>query len=161
MLMEGLADVITTARATGQPWRPYTPGSKESPFKVDDAKEGVVHFSVVDLVDGALVGTANLWGIDKHARSAHIGMGLLPAARGKGYATDVVGTLCHYGFAVHGLHRLQVETLADNAAMLRAAERNGFVREGVRRDASWVVGEFLDEVVLGLLVHEWKQRTAG
>lgn len=40
--------------------------------------------------------------------------------------------------------------------MLRAAERNGFTREGVRRGAAWVMGEFLDEVILGLLVDEWK-----
>lgn len=94
--------------------------------------------------------------IDNHNRSAHIGLGLLPSARGKGYGTDVVAVLCHYGFVVRGLQRLQIETLADNAAMLRSAERNGFVREGVLRSSAWVMGEFLDEVLLGLLVHDWK-----
>lgn len=69
--------------------------------------------------------------------------------------------LCHYGFVVRGLRRLQVETLADNAAMLRAAEGNGFVREGVLRSSAWVMGEFLDEVLLGLLVQDWKARPGG
>lgn len=160
VLQDELADPLTTARATGQPWRPFTPGSNEAPFVVGDTKDDVVHFSIVDLADDALVGTANLWGIDKHARAAHIGLGLLPLARGKGFSTDVVAVLCHYGFTVHGLHRLQIETLADNLPMQRAAERNGFVREGVRRDASWVMGEFLDEVLLGLLVHDWKTTEA-
>ncbi|WP_205326481.1 GNAT family N-acetyltransferase [Glycomyces sp. YM15] len=154
------SDALITARATGQPWRPFTPDSKEAPFVVGDAKDEVVHFSIVDLDGDALVGTANLWGIDKHARSAHIGMGLLPSARGKGYSTEVVAVLCHYGFVVHGLHRLQIETLADNAPMLRAAERNGFAREGVLRDSSWVMGEFLDEVILGLLAEDWKPDAA-
>lgn len=40
--------------------------------------------------------------------------------------------------------------------MLRSAERNGFVREGVPRSSAWVMGEFLDEVLLGLLAQEWK-----
>jgi RimJ/RimL family protein N-acetyltransferase len=40
--------------------------------------------------------------------------------------------------------------------MLRSAERNGFVREGVLRSAAWVMGEFVDEVLLGLLAEEWK-----
>ncbi|GAX58551.1 hypothetical protein SO3561_10124 [Streptomyces olivochromogenes] len=40
--------------------------------------------------------------------------------------------------------------------MLRSAERNGFVREGVLRSSAWVLGEFLDEVLLGLLVQDWK-----
>ncbi|GFN05036.1 hypothetical protein Smic_35920 [Streptomyces microflavus] len=105
---------------------------------------------------GTLIGTATLWGIDTHNRSAHIGIELLPSARGKGYGTDVVGTLCHYGFVVRSLQRLQIETLADNAAMLGSAERNGFVREGVLRSSAWVLGEFLDEVLLGLLVKDWK-----
>ncbi|MEV8634233.1 GNAT family protein [Streptosporangium sp. NPDC051023] len=149
-------DVVNSARAEGRPWRPITPGSKDPRLVVDDTEQGHVPFSVVKLDDGTLVGTATLWGIDNHNRSAHIGLGLLPSARGKGYGTDVVAVLCHYGFVVRGLQRLQIETLSDNAAMLRSAERNGFLREGVLRSSAWVMGEFLDEVLLGLLVQDWK-----
>ncbi|NRQ35220.1 GNAT family N-acetyltransferase [Nonomuraea sp. NN258] len=154
-------DVVATSRSVGVPWRPIAPGSKNSQFVVDDSAEGHAPFSVVELDGGTLVGTATLWGIDNHNRSAHIGLGLLPSGRGKGYGTDVVAVLCHYGFVVRGLQRLQIETLSDNTAMLRAAERNGFVREGVLRSSSWVLGEFLDEVLLGLLVQEWKPGSQG
>jgi RimJ/RimL family protein N-acetyltransferase len=149
-------DVVNSSRAESGPWRPITPGSKDPRLVVDDTQQGHVPFSVVELDGGTLVGTATLWGIDNHNRSAHIGLGLLPSARGKGFGTDVVAVLCHYGFVVRGLQRLQIETLADNFAMLRAAERNGFVREGLLRSSAWVMGEFLDEVLLGLLVQEWK-----
>ncbi|MFF0741146.1 GNAT family N-acetyltransferase [Streptomyces sp. NPDC004111] len=149
-------DVVNGSRAESAPWRPLTPGTKDPRLAVDDSREGLVQFSVVELEGNTLVGMATLWGIDTHSRSAHIGMGLRPAARGKGYGTDVVGVLCHYGFVARGMHRLQIETLADNAAMLAAAERNGFVREGVLRSSAWVMGEFLDEVLLGLLAEEWK-----
>ncbi|MFD7934049.1 GNAT family N-acetyltransferase [Streptomyces sp. NPDC048253] len=149
-------DVVNSSRAEGGPWRPITPGSKDPRLVVDDTEQGNVRFSVVELEGGTLVGTATLWGIDSHNRTAHIGLGLLPSARGKGYGTDVVAVLCHYGFVVRSLQRLQIETLSDNAAMLRSAERNGFVREGVLRSSAWVMGEFLDEVLLGLLVQEWK-----
>ncbi|GGJ82537.1 hypothetical protein GCM10011583_12690 [Streptomyces camponoticapitis] len=149
-------DVVNASRAEGRPWRPITPGSKDSRAAVDDKEEGHAPFSVVALDGGALVGIASLWDIDTHNRSAHVGLGLLPSARGRGYGTDVVAVLCHYGFAVRSLHRLQIETLSDNVAMLRSAERNGFVREGVLRSSAWVMGEFLDEVLLGLLVEDWK-----
>ncbi|MFI9150300.1 GNAT family N-acetyltransferase [Streptomyces sp. NPDC053367] len=155
------ADVVNAARATGRPWRPITPGSKSSPFVVDESDPTHAAFSVVEPAGGTLVGVANLWGIDDHNRSAHVGLGLLPSSRGKGYGTDVVAVLCHYGFVVRGLRRLQVETLADNHAMLRSAERNGFVREGVLRSSAWVMGEFLDEVLLGLLVEDWKRDSKG
>ncbi|MCX4759955.1 GNAT family N-acetyltransferase [Streptomyces sp. NBC_01275] len=149
-------DVVNSSRSEGRPWRPITPGSKDSRLVVDDKEQGHVPFSVVELESGTLVGTAVLWNIDNHNRSAHIGLGLLPSSRGQGYGTDVVAVLCHYGFVVRGLQRLQIETLSDNAAMLRSAERNGFVREGVLRSSAWVMGEFLDEVLLGLLVQDWK-----
>jgi RimJ/RimL family protein N-acetyltransferase len=149
-------DVVGSSRAEAAPWRPISPGSNDPRLVVDDTQQGSVPFSVVELDGGTLAGTATLWGIDNHHRAAHIGLGLRPSARGKGYGTDVVAVLCHYGFVVRGLRRLQIETLADNTAMLRSAERNGFVREGVLRSAAWVMGEFLDEVVLGLLAHEWK-----
>jgi RimJ/RimL family protein N-acetyltransferase len=149
-------DVVNSSRSESRPWRPAPPGSKDPRLTVDDEDEGHVRFSVVELDGGTLIGTATLWSIDNHNRSAHIGLGLLPSSRAKGYGTDVVAVLCHYGFVVRGLQRLQIETLSDNAAMLRSAERNGFVREGVLRSAAWVMGEFLDEVLLGLLVQDWK-----
>ncbi|MEU3457830.1 GNAT family protein [Micromonospora sp. NPDC006766] len=149
-------DVVNSSRSEGQPWRPITPGSNDPRLVVDDKDQRNVAFSVVELDGDALVGIASLWGIDTHHRNAHIGLGLLPSARGKGYGTDVVTVLCHYGFVVRGLQRLQIETLSDNAAMLRSAERNGFVREGVLRSSAWVLGEFLDQVLLGLLVQDWK-----
>ena len=67
-----------------------------------------------------------------------------------------VRLLCYYGFAVRGLHRLQIETLADNAAMIAIATRAGFTREGTLRGASWVDGAFADEAILGLLAAEWR-----
>jgi RimJ/RimL family protein N-acetyltransferase len=63
-------------------------------------------------------------------------------------------TLCEYGFKIRGLHRIQIETLADNAAMRATAARAGFTEEGVRRKAAWVNGAFLDGVVLGRLADE-------
>jgi RimJ/RimL family protein N-acetyltransferase len=154
-------DVVNAVRSDGRPWRPMTPGFADPRLVVDDTEQGVVPFSVVELGSGALIGAATLWDVDAHNRCAHIGLGLLPAARGRGFGTDVVAVLCHYGFVVRSLHRLTIETLADNEAMLRAAERNGFVREGVLRSSAWVMGEFLDEVLLGLLREEWRPGAAS
>lgn len=149
-------DVVNASRSGGSPWRPVAADSKDPRLTADHEEQDRVPFSVIELDGGTLIGSANLWGIDTHNRSAHIGLGLLPSARGKGYGTDVVAVLCHYGFTVRGLHRLQIETLADNTAMLRSAGTNGFVREGVLRSSGWVLGDFMDEVVLGLLAPEWK-----
>jgi len=95
--------------------------------------------------------------IDLHNRRAHLGLPLRPAFRGRCLGTDVVVALCRYGFAVRGLHRLQVDTLASNTAMIRAASRAGFVHEGTLRRSAWANGEFADEVILGVLATGWAE----
>jgi RimJ/RimL family protein N-acetyltransferase len=147
-------DVPTRMRSDTRPWRPIVPGSAASPFSVADPGADVASFSVIELASDELAGSAAMWGIDTHNRLAHLGIGLRPAYRGRGLGTDVVRVLCHYGFVVLGLQRLQIETLADNAAMIHAATHAGFIREGTLRRAAWVTGAFVDEVIFGRLVSD-------
>jgi RimJ/RimL family protein N-acetyltransferase len=140
--------------------RPIPAASSASPYAIGESRDDPARFSVVELAPGELAGgelagAALLWAIDQHNRSAHLGLSLRPSFRGRGLGTDVVLALCEYGFAVRGLHRLQVDTLASNAAMISAAVRAGFSQEGTLRGADWVNGEFVDEVILGLLASDW------
>ena len=148
-------DVETRSRADSRPWRPIPPGSTASTYRVTDPTDDTASFSVVEVAAGELAGDALLWGIDPHNRNAHIGISLRPAFRGRGLASDVVRVLCRYGFVTLGLQRLQIDTLADNAAMIRTATRVGFALEGTQRRAAWVNGAFVDLVILGLLASEW------
>jgi RimJ/RimL family protein N-acetyltransferase len=150
-------DVPTRIRADPRPWRPVPPGASSSPFAVTGPADDVALFSIIRLTDEELAGAALLWGIDAHNRTAHIGISLRPAFRGSGLGTDTVRLLCYYGFTVLGLHRLQIETLADNALMIALARRVGFVPEGTLRHAAWVEGAFADEAILGMLASEWSQ----
>lgn len=151
-------DVPTRVRADSRPWRPIAADSPESPYRSAE-REDMARFSAVELVSGELAGVALLWGIDRHNRQAHIGLALRPAFRGRGLGGDCVRVLCRYGFDILGLHRLQIETLTDNAAMIHAAAAAGFREEGRLRRSAWVDGAFADEVVLGLLADE--RGTAG
>jgi RimJ/RimL family protein N-acetyltransferase len=151
---ELLTDVETRIRATGRPWLPVAPGAADSPYrKAEDPS--AIRFSIIDLATGELAGEAVMTGIDLHNRHAEIGLVLRPAFRGRHLGTDVVRVLCHYGFSVRGLHRIQITTLADNHAMIAAAVRTGFVLEGTSRDAAWVDGGFADGVTLSQLSGEW------
>jgi RimJ/RimL family protein N-acetyltransferase len=145
-------DVVNRSRADSRAWMPQD--SSHSPFGLpapDSPRPDAAVFSVVTKADDQLAGAALLWGIQTHGRSAHIGLSLLPQSRGQGLGTDVVRVLCYYAFTVLGLHRVSIETLADNVAMRTAAEHAGFQLEGTLREAAWVMGEFLDEVTYGKL----------
>jgi RimJ/RimL family protein N-acetyltransferase len=149
-------DVATRSRADTRPWVPRPPGLASSPYAVREPADDSACFSVVALEDHEyLAGETLLWGIDLHNRSAHVGISLLPQFRGQRLSVEVLHLLCRYGFVVRGLHRLQVETLVDNAPMLAAAARLGFERDGVLRGAAWANGQFTDEAVLGLLASDW------
>lgn len=106
--------------------------------------------------DGRLVGTCSLWGLDAHNRLAHVGMAVGAAEhRGQGAGRDALAVITDYGFRLRGLHRLQLETLSVNEAMVRTALSVGYTEEGRLRDKAWVPGGFCDEVVFGLLAEEW------
>lgn len=50
-----------------------------------------------------------------------------------------------------GFHRLQLECYGFNDRAIRHAERSGFVREGVKRQAYLRHGEWVDGIMFGLL----------
>jgi RimJ/RimL family protein N-acetyltransferase len=150
-------DVPMTTRADTRPWRPIPPGSAESRYAPKPPSEGAALFSVVELSAEELVGEAVLWGIDMFQRRAHIGMSLRPGFRGRGLAADIVNVLCHYGFDLLGLNRIQIDTLADNAPMIATARRAGFTMEATLRQCAWVMGTFIDEVILALLADDWRK----
>jgi RimJ/RimL family protein N-acetyltransferase len=154
-------DVAGRVRSDTRPWVPV-PSGPASPFWVpgldgdpSTAQADAAIFSAIELATGELAGDALLWAIDAHNRSAHVGIQLRPACRGRGLGADVVRVLCRYAFQVRGLHRLQLETLADNHAMIAVAEKLGFTREGATRGSSWVNGRFMDDVIFGLLAEEF------
>ena len=150
-------DVDTFVRADTRPWMPipFGPGSPYWPGEGAPSTADAAVFAVTELVSGELAGEALLWGIDLHNRSAHLGISLLPAWRGRGLGRDTVRVLCRYGFSIRGMHRLQMETLTDNHAMITVAESLGFTREGTIRGGSWVNGEWADDVVFGMLDTEF------
>lgn len=152
-------DLETRVRADNRPWAPRAPGSLGSPYAISELSPIAALFSVVSVADSdTLAGEALLWGIDTHNRSAHVGVALVPKCRGRGMGTEVLELLCRFAFKIRGLHRLQLETAFDNVAMVRAAEKIGFSREGTLRGASWALGVFVDQAVFGLLEFEWSAR---
>ena len=151
-------DTDTLVRSDHRPWVPvpFGPGSPHWPGEEAPSAADAAVFAVTELATGGLAGEALLWGLDLHNRSAHLGLALRPACRGRGLGGDTVRMLCRYGFAIRGLRRMQLETLADNHAMIAVAERLGFTREGTIRGASWVNGRWADDVVFGLLDTEFR-----
>jgi RimJ/RimL family protein N-acetyltransferase len=96
-------------------------------------------------------------GVDLHEnrRQAEIGFTLDRAYQKRGFAAEAVRALLNHLFTVRGLHKVSAEADARNLASARLLERVGFTREGLRREHTWIKGEWTDDLLYGLLAAEW------
>jgi RimJ/RimL family protein N-acetyltransferase len=121
-----------------------------------DGDSGDVRF-VID-VDGAAVGSVQLFGFDLLARHAEMGIALLRDARGRGIGTSAIAQVVEFGFVRSNLRRIHLELIESNRAALRSYEKAGFVIEGRQREHAWVRGGYEDIIVMGILRSEWSAR---
>jgi RimJ/RimL family protein N-acetyltransferase len=89
---------------------------------------------ITDTATGDVLGDCEVHLPGDDRRVGELGYLLLPAARGRGYATRAVRLLA--AFAAEELGMVRVQALADpaNGASRRVLERAGFTAEGVLRD---------------------------
>ena len=76
---------------------------------------------------------------------------MAPWARGLGYASAAVRTVCAWGFDALGLERIVWKAYLGNDASKRVAEKAGFTVEGVGRAVCVQRGQRLDAWVGSLL----------
>jgi RimJ/RimL family protein N-acetyltransferase len=89
-------------------------------------------FAVVE--DGEFLGLAVVPTIDRETQTAELGYVVSPAARGRGVATEALRQLTEWAFA-EGMLRIELLISVDNPASQKVAERCGYTREGVLRNA--------------------------
>jgi len=142
-------DPLTWARTTAAPLVPSSLESVRAWYADRGGSKSDAAFSVD--VEGGLAGQASLFGVDDLARTAEVGLWLLPEMRGRGLGQDVLRVLVDYGFRSRNLRRVHLQTLAGNTAALRCYTAVGFLEEGRLREHAWVEGAYDDIVLMGLL----------
>ena len=118
--------------------------------------EGGDDAAFVITLDDEPVGRCQIFGEDKLARNAEVGIALLPEARGRGVGTEALRQLVEFAFVRRNLHRLHLRAINSNAAGLASYRKVGFIEEGRHREHCWVRGRYEDEVTMGLLRSEWQ-----
>jgi RimJ/RimL family protein N-acetyltransferase len=93
-------------------------------------------FAIAD-ADDELVGTMalRLHGDELFTPTGDVGYLMGPWARGRGYASAALRTLCDWGFANLALRRIEWQAYVGNVASRATAERAGFRIEGELRQA--------------------------
>jgi RimJ/RimL family protein N-acetyltransferase len=117
-----------------------------------------LRWGIVRSTDDRVIGTCVLFHLDEQNRRAEVGYALGRAYWGNGFIQEALTALLDYAFGTLALNRLEAEIDPRNTASVRAAERLGFVREGILRERWLVGGEPSDSLMMGLLRKEWPAR---
>ena len=107
----------------------------------------------------ALVGNIGLHGVDWKNRGATLGIVLGQRdCWGRGIGVEAIRIMLRFAFHELGLHRVQLEVFVPNRRAQRAYHKVGFRREGIRRQAFFQDGRYVDCLMLAMLREEYEAR---
>ncbi|WP_338700827.1 GNAT family protein [Streptomyces sp. Q6] len=106
--------------------------------------------------DGTLVGGVLTLEFDAASGNCEVGCWLEPAASGRGLITRAMRHLIDWAVEDRGIHRVEWVAASGNVPSLKVAERLGFTRDGIRREAHQWRGERHDLEVWSVLAPEWR-----
>lgn len=129
------------------------------PYTIEDARWWIGHCSepaqptnfAIVVQDEIAGGCGYEFGEFERSHSAEIGYWLSPPYWGKGLATAAFSGLTAHAFESPHLRRLQATIYSPNAASARVAEKCGYTREAVLRDAIAKNGEVYDALIYARL----------
>jgi RimJ/RimL family protein N-acetyltransferase len=113
-----------------------------------------LNLMILDREACRIAGWIYLTDVDRYARSAEIGYGVRPAARGKGLATEALTAVSRWALSTGGLQRAWLRVSVGNAASMRVAQKAGFRQEGLLRRATLEEDGLHDVAVFALLDDE-------
>jgi RimJ/RimL family protein N-acetyltransferase len=161
-------DLFAASKGAEETWRylPYGPFADSGQFlqwlEQRAALTDPLYFTVVDRSAHAARGVATLMSIVPEHGVIEIGhIWFSPLLQRTRQATDAIFVLSRYSFEKLGNRRLEWKCDASNVASRRAAERFGFVFEGVFRQHRVIKGRNRDTAWYSILDSEWPSRRAA
>lgn len=114
-------------------------------------------WAIADAKGGQCIGHVGLYQIDHRIRKAEFGIIIGDRAwQGKGVGRLVSRTTIEFGFSQLNLNKISLTVLASNKRARRLYASLGFVEEGTLRADEYRDGEYIDIVVMSVLVSEWE-----
>ena len=123
-------------------------------------REDEIHLAI-ETLEGELIGGCSLRQVDLRGRTGNLGIWIAQEHWDRGFGTDAVRTVCRFGFRHMNLRRIELTVIAGNARAKRAYEKVGFRQEGTLRDALFLRGAPVDEILMSVLPGELKEEEEG
>jgi len=111
--------------------------------------------AIIDKAYGSFIGMISLnLGKPKY-RNAEIWYKILPEYWGKGFATEALLGILHFGFQVLNLHRIECGCSIHNTASYKVMEKAGMKREGINRQVLPLEDGWHDAYMYAILKEEF------
>jgi len=123
-------DPETRRRLEDEPMTPEREQSSLARAEEQWRSGAAAPFVIADAGDDRALGLVNL----QFGEDATIAVSVFPRERGRGIASSAMRLAATWGLRELGLRRVVAEAAADNVASIRAIEKAGFRREGLRDD---------------------------
>lgn len=108
-------------------------------------------------IEGAVAGTVSLKNISHAMGYGEIGYSVGAPYQRKGIATAAVRRVARMCFTESPLRKLIAHVHDQNVASRRVLQKVGFTQEGLLREHYIINGVPENEILFGLLKHEWKE----
>ena len=92
------------------------------------------------------------------ARQVEIGFTVAPKYQGRGYGAESVSGLLSFLLVDCNKHRVFASVDPRNEASIKLLRRVGMREEAHFRQSLWFKGEWVDDMVFGILESEWSER---
>lgn len=112
-------------------------------------------FTIVEQKSNALIGEIRCSNINFYRQTGEIGLFLRPQSRKKGYASEALQLFLEFIFGRANINRIEAQVTTNNVVSYNFFLRNGFVKEGVLRQATYYNFEYQDVVVMSMLKKDW------
>jgi len=113
-------------------------------------------FAIALRPGGTLIGDCGVHVPDDKPEQAEFGITLAPAFQRRGYASEALRALLHLVFVTLEKHRAFASVDPRNTPSIALFERAGFRKEAHFVESLWLMGEWVDDVILALLGREWR-----
>ncbi|HEX8230834.1 MAG TPA: GNAT family N-acetyltransferase [Chloroflexia bacterium] len=120
-----------------------------------------ISWAIEHKADRKMIGRIGLGPYSRMNRRAEIGYALNRNYWGQGLATEAVRGVLGFAFGEMGLNRVQAIVLPDNKGSMRVLEKAGMQREGLLRKYQYVLGDYWDVYIYGVLKSDWEAGDQG
>ncbi|MFT8311092.1 MAG: GNAT family protein [Sporolactobacillus sp.] len=124
-------------------------------YKLRSEQADRLDLGIVRRDNGELVGEVVFNEFDESTLNVNFRILIGAAGCDQGFGTEAIKLFLDYGFIVLGLHKVELGVYSFNPRAEKVYRKNGFVLEGIQREAICYNNDYFDTKIFGMLKEDY------